>query len=349
MSAWPLAAPPPPPGSDRGSGAPSFAVVIPAFQATATLPRAVESVLAQTVAPAEIVVCDDGSTDDVAGTLAPYGERVRLVQRDNGGEAAAKNTAVGAASAEWVAVLDADDAYLPEYLEAIGAAVAARPDLDAVTCDAWMEVGGRRVRRVYSGGFRFAADDQRRAILHRNFVFGLAAVRRGAWLAAGGFDERIRLMSDWDFFVRLVLGGSRIGCVPTPLAVYSVSDSSLSADRPGMLAGRMEILHKAAVREDLSTEERAVVADSIAETRPLLARERALHALRARDAGATRAALRAAVVPGQPIRTRLKFTGAALAAPVAGRLLRQRPARSAGGTALPTAGADPTAPADARR
>ena len=73
--------------------------------------------------------------------------------------------------------VDADDVYLPERIQALGQLAAARPDLDILTTDAFLEVGRHRLRRCYGDAFPFVVDDQRSGILERNFIFGLAAVR----------------------------------------------------------------------------------------------------------------------------------------------------------------------------
>ena len=107
-----------------------------AFQAAETIGEAVESALAQTLPPHEIIICDDGSTDDIGGAIARFGERVRLLRQEHRGPGAAKQTASEAASGEFVVVLDADDTFHPRRLEALGEAAAARPDLDLLTTDA---------------------------------------------------------------------------------------------------------------------------------------------------------------------------------------------------------------------
>ena len=89
-------------------------------------------------------------------------------------------------------------------------------------------------------------DDQRGAILERNFVFGLAAVRRELLLAAGGFDHSLRYATDWDLWCRLILDGSRVGLVAEPLARYRLRRASLSAQRGALLRGRCRVLEKAA-------------------------------------------------------------------------------------------------------
>src|SRR5881275_1251466 len=254
-----------PPAENVGPGnVPSFSIIIAAYQVADVIGEAIDSALAQTAPPLEVVVCDDGSTDDLDAALGPYRDRIVFVRKENGGEASAKNAAARAASGDFVAILDADDVYFPERLEALGELAAARPDLDILTTDAYLELDGVRRRRVYEGGWTFETEDQRRAILQRNFVFGLAAVRRERLLAAGGFDERIRWTTDWDCWARLILDGARAGAVAEPLALYRLRDSSLSADRAKLVAGRLRTLENAASHSSLNEAERGVVAASIA-------------------------------------------------------------------------------------
>ena len=195
MTTHPLLAPEP--AEPVASGlVPTFSILIPAYQAAGVVGEALASVFAQTVPPHEVIVCDDASTDDLDAAVAPFRNRIVLVSRaTNGGEAAAKNDGARAASGDFVAILDADDVYLPTRLAALGELAATRPDLDILTTDAYLERAGERLRRCYEDDWPFETVDQRRGILERNFVFGLAAVRRERLLAVGGFDETIRWTS----------------------------------------------------------------------------------------------------------------------------------------------------------
>src|SRR5919197_5607580 len=106
---------------------PSFSVIIPAYQAASTVGDAVSSALAQTYPAHEVIVVDDGSTDDLAGALSTFAGRIRLIRKENGGAASARNAGVAAAEGEFVAFLDADDVYGPRRLEVLGELVAAPP------------------------------------------------------------------------------------------------------------------------------------------------------------------------------------------------------------------------------
>ena len=330
----PFVVPPAPAGVSAAATAPSFSVIVAAYQAAVFVGDAVDSALVQTLPPLEVVVVDDGSTDDIAGALRRFGDRVRLLRQENGGAASARNLAVQAARGDFVVILDADDVFLPDRLEAMAELCRARPDLDVVTTDALLEVDGRSFRRAYELGNTFEVEDQRRAILRRNFVFGLCAVRRSALLAAGGFDASIARTEDWDLWIRMVLSGSRIGLVDQPLARYRLRADSLSADRVLLLRGRCQTLAKTLHNPLLREDERRVVRESLDTQRRALELAEARLALLARRDDARRRALRIAVGRGHPLATRLKSAASALAPRWAARRLE----RDGGAAARASAG-----------
>jgi GT2 family glycosyltransferase len=321
---WPVLVPPPPPqGHALSAVAPTFSVVVAAYQAEATIVEALDSVLTQTEPALEVVVCDDGSTDGTAARLSGYGSRIRVVRQPNRGEAAAKNTAVAAARGEYVVVLDADDVFLPRRLEALAWLATRRPDLDVLTTDAIVEADGQPVRHAYHSGWTFPVVDQRAAILSRNFVFGLAAVRRERWLAVGGFDEAVSRTADWDFWMRLVLSGSRVGLVDAPLARYRLSSTTLSADRTRLVAARVQVLTRAAARDDLSPQERATALEAVGRQRRDLALRVADQSLAAGGWHARTRNIGIVFSRGVPPRRRLR-AAVAVASPALARKWRRR-------------------------
>jgi hypothetical protein len=282
-----------------------------------------------------VIVCDDGSTDDIEGALAAYRERIIFLRKENGGEASAKNAAARAASGEFVVILDADDVFLPERLAALGELAAARPDLDILTTDATLEVDGEVVRRCYTDAFRFEVADQRRAILGENFIFGLAAARRARLLDVGGFDEAIRWTADWDCWLRMIRSGSQAGLVAEPLARYRLTPGSLSSQRERHIEGRLMTLAKAARRSDLTPSERGIVERSVTYNRQALALARARAALLERRGDRRSCSLAVALGRGFGLRTRLKALGAAVAPDRARDKLRRQPLETTGGVVLP--------------
>lgn len=330
MTAHPILAPPVR-DPQRAGAAPSFSILIAVHQGADCIAEALESALGQTLAPLEVVVCDDGSTDDLDAALEPFVHEIVLLRQENRGEAAAKNAAARAAHGEFVVILDADDLFAPTRLEALAQLAIERPDLDVLTTNAVLEVDGEVVRRCYTAGLPFEVVDQRHAILERNFIFGLAAVRRTLLLDAGGFDERIRYATDWDLWIRLILGGAAVGLVDAPLARYRLRRTSLSAQRALLMAGRVQVLHKAAERDDLSVAERRVVERSLAVGRRDLALAQAREALLEGRSDARRRALAVALGRGQSARSRIKAAATALAPGVARRRLAPRPRETTGG------------------
>jgi glycosyltransferase involved in cell wall biosynthesis len=309
--------------------APSLSVVIAAYQAAETIGEAVASALEQTLPPLEVIVCDDASTDDIEGALAPLAGRVTLIRRErNGGVAAARNEAVRAASGEFVVVLDADDVFMPQRLEALAALASARPDLDILATDALLEVDGKTIRRAYDGTFVFEVEDQRLAILRYNFIQH-PAVRRTVWLDAGGHDESIKWTEDWELWVRLILAGARAGLVTEPLLLYRLNPASLSANQAQMRRGELMTLERtAAAGHHLSTEERLALSRAVDKHRRAATLEEFREAL-ARGAPDARRCARAVVGgKGYGWLTRIKAGAAAVFPGMPGMVLRRRQRRA---------------------
>jgi hypothetical protein len=234
---------------------PSFSIVITAYEAAGTIAAAVDSALSQTHPVQEVIVVDDGSTDDLAGAVRPYGDRIEVIRRENGGGAAARNTGWRAASGDFMAVLDADDAYHPRRLEAIAALAAARPELDLVTTDARLVVDGEGVG-TFATHTPFVDDGQRTAIFETCFVGGWPAIRLSRLESIGGFDESFRIAYDWDCWLRAILDGAVAGCSEEPYYDYVLHQGSLSANRAPSMWERARLLEKAAVDPNLQEDER---------------------------------------------------------------------------------------------
>jgi Glycosyl transferase family 2 len=314
---------------------PTFSVVVAAYQVADVIGEALESLRAQTLPPLEVIVCDDGSTDELEGALAPWGNEIVLIRKENGGEASAKNAAAARARGDFIAILDADDVYLPGRLAALAELAQARPDLDILTTDAYLVANGVTVRNNYDDTWRFEVEDQRRAILQRNFVFGHAAVRRTRFVEHGGFDESIRWTTDWDLWLRMIVSGSAAGCVDEPLALYRLRETSLTAQRRDLLLGKLATLEKARANPELREDDLPVLARALASYRRDLALLDLRTAVAAGTPDARRRALEVARGSGYGLRRRLEAAVMAALPGAAARLLRHRAARTwvgAGGT-----------------
>lgn len=304
---------------------PTFSIVIPAYQAAATIGEAVGSALAQSVPPLEVIVCDDGSTDALEEALAPYRDAVRLIRKDHGGVASTRNAGARAAQGDFVLVLDADDVLLPRKLEVLTTLAMARPDLDLLSTDVFFEHGGRRADR-FNAANQFAVHDQRTAIFGR-FV-GWPAVRRERLLEAGGFDESLRTGSDWECWLRLLLSGATAGLYDEPLSVYRLHDTSLTAPRVHTLWDRVRLLEKAQDHPCLRAAERPILRRAVASARARAAAAEAEEALRDDRPDRRRRALAVVRARDVPVRVRLRAGAAWLAPGLAGAWLRRSSRRS---------------------
>jgi cellulose synthase/poly-beta-1,6-N-acetylglucosamine synthase-like glycosyltransferase len=303
---------------------PSFSVIVAAYQVADVIGDALRSIQQQSLQPLEVIVCDDGSTDDLGRALAPFRGAITLVQKENGGEASAKNAAAAAAQGDFLAILDADDVYFPRRLEAFSELAQSRPDLDILTSDGILVANGKELRHVYDGSWRFETEDQRRAILQRNFIFGLAAVRRTTFEEHGGFDESIRWTTDWDLWLRMILRGSRAGCVSEPLALYRLREQGLTSQRRQLLLGKLATLTKARTLPDLQDAERRTLDTSIEGVTRDLALLDLKRAIREAAPDARDRAVAVARSRAYAGRTRLFAVALALAPHAARRVLNRR-------------------------
>jgi hypothetical protein len=318
--------------------APTFSVVIAAYQVADVISDCIESVIRQTLPAREIIVVDDGSTDGLEEVVRPYGDVTYLRRARNGGAAAAMNTGARAATGDYVVFIGSDDVFAPERLEALSELACARPDLDILSTDADVEVNGRPFRRFHDETYPFVVADQRRAIIEGNFVFGHTAVGRERFLAVGGFDETIRWTSDWELWARMILEGSSIGIVDEPLATYRLREKSLSSQRLDQTRGMVATLTRIQSHPSLTDSERNLVSAQIARCRRAVMLGEARLALLNRAVDARRRLLRVAVTPGYPIPTRLRALSAAAVPSLARRRIVQEHEQrwvGAGGVSVP--------------
>lgn len=206
-------------------------VVVPAYNRAAVLPRCIGSVRAQSgVAPAELIVVDDHSSDETAAVADALGARV-IRQPSNRGAWAARNAGLQATECEWVAFLDSDDEWLPDHLAHLWE-----------LRDGHVLVGSSSLNRG-EGSHRFHGLVGRRPVVLRSpdiligtlnvFSASASMVRREVALAVGGFDEWWGV-EDFDLWVRLIEQHSAI-CSPRVTVIYHVHDEQLSLHTERML------------------------------------------------------------------------------------------------------------------
>jgi hypothetical protein len=226
-------------------GAPRVSVVIPVFNLRTFLPEAIESVLAQTV-PADVletVVVDDGSTDGSGEVAARYAPRVRLLRQPNRGLPAARNAGLRATAAPFLTFLDADDRLLPEKLATELAVLDAHPETGLVY-SGWHFIDETGRRLPQRGWSREEGDVLPRLVLGNLIHPHAALVRREAVERAGGFDERLTSVEDWDLWLRLSRAGLRWRLVDRPLAEYRIRPGAMHENAARMLENRLHVLDR---------------------------------------------------------------------------------------------------------
>ena len=214
---------------------PLVTVVIPTYNRAKVILRALETAFAQTYRNLEIIVVDDGSTDDTAAVLAPYWERIHYIHQSNQGASSARNRGIQEAQGEYIAFLDSDDEWLPAKLERQIELLEAQPDLSFVACLSTNE------KRTYAGYDDHASQFMRFIIQPFTQNMTRYVVRRDSLLKYGVFDTSIQGPEDWELWLRLLQQGCRFGYVPEPLMVYISSDDSISSRPYAMLLGEAVI------------------------------------------------------------------------------------------------------------
>jgi glycosyltransferase involved in cell wall biosynthesis len=242
---------------------PTFSVVVAAFNAEQRIGDAMRSVLAQRYRDLELIVVDDGSTDEtaaVAERLAMDDGRARVIRQRNQGTVAARNAGLGAAAGSHVSFLDDDDVWLPGYLERVARGFRRVENAGLVHSDAWvMEAESGRVGRL-TALQRFAGPIRRleaapppdrceRALLRIDFVTTCGAtVSRRALDAVGALDPAIRGADDWDLWLRVVGAGFRAVRIDEPLTVLRKRTDSVGADSLMMARNARAVLERALQR-----------------------------------------------------------------------------------------------------
>jgi len=206
---------------------PRVSIVIPTYNRSNIVRRAIDSVLAQSFTDLEILVVDDGSTDDTRAALAGYPERVRYVHQENGGPAAARNHGMRLARGEYIGFLDSDDAYLQGNVEAHLRVFERHPDAGLVYCGIEiLDRDGKRLKDV------LPSPEDRGLVLERliryNFITSSTVLmRRAAMEFAGPMSTRLWFAEDWYYWLR-VASRFPIEFVNEVLVRYQRSAVSLS-------------------------------------------------------------------------------------------------------------------------
>jgi len=197
---------------------PLLSVIIPTYNRARFIAEAIDSVLAQTYTNFELIVVDDGSTDNTRQVLQPYMNRIRYIFQENAGCSTARNTGLKEAKGEWIAYLDSDDIWMPEKLQTQVEDVCSFPDVCAHSINTliYRDHIGKEVDIFSFTGFN-AEYRQERGFIERpllpqiKFGFGwpqCMLTKKQILVKAGAFDNELRLWQDMDAFYRVAALGN---------------------------------------------------------------------------------------------------------------------------------------------
>ncbi|MGL5059128.1 MAG: glycosyltransferase [Microcoleus sp.] len=230
---------------------PRVSVIIPTYNSAAYIVKAIESVFNQTYKNWEIIVVDDGSTDNTGEVLAPYLDLIQYIYQDNQGAAAARNRACEAAKGEFLAFLDADDLFLPEKLEKQIACFDADPTLDLVQTG-WVIVGknGEWIYEV-TPWKEEPKLDLAAFVFYKSVRPSAMLLRREWWERIGGFDGRFPPTEDLDFVLRLAVKGCNCVWLKEILTCYRQHENNLMANGSKLIKSMEIVMEQFFARSDL--------------------------------------------------------------------------------------------------
>jgi glycosyltransferase involved in cell wall biosynthesis len=206
--------------------------IIPAFNAAATLPAALDSALAQDFEGQEIIVVNDGSTDDTAAILSSYGARITVIHQSNQGQPTARNVAIERAAGHYIAFLDADDVWYPSRLSETVAVLERSPAATVVFSDYdRIDQAGALIQRSTVPASLAHAPSMDEILSHWwPIAPTTVTMPRSIWSRCGGFHIEATGFEDLYFFI-LARECGEFEYLPEPLAAFRLSNPEVGPDK----------------------------------------------------------------------------------------------------------------------
>jgi glycosyltransferase involved in cell wall biosynthesis len=266
---------------------PAVSVIMPAYKSAAYIAESLDSVFAQTFTDFEVIVVNDGSpdTEELERVLVPYRSRIVYLKQENRGVSAARNTAIRAARAPLVAMLDPDDLWEPDYLAVQIEAMLADPTLDMIYPNALIFGDGAHAGKTYMEVNPSDGEVTFERLLRQECVIVIYVIaRRDAIIDAGWFDETLSRSEDFDLWLRILGRGGRIAYHRRVLARYRRHPGSLSSDPVLMAHNIVRVLDKAGQTLELDEGQRELLAHARARFHATLRLEEGKRAFMSGDA-----------------------------------------------------------------
>lgn len=220
---------------------PRVSVVIPCYNHAHYLGDAIRSVLNQTYSDFEVIVIDDGSSDNTRQVAESFGDQVRYIHQDNAGLSAARNTGILAAQGDLIALLDADDLYEASFLQVIADRFVWHPDVDAVYCGFRFVDGGNKPL-PQPGDKVYPPEKLYHGLLKGNFLVPASmVVYKYCYETEGLFDTGLTAVEDWDRWLKIAKKYKVLG-ISDRLVRYRIVHESMSSNPERMLSNRLTVI-----------------------------------------------------------------------------------------------------------
>jgi glycosyltransferase involved in cell wall biosynthesis len=246
----------------KAAGSPKVSIIIPSYNTAHFIGETLDSICAQTFNDYEVIVINDGSpdTEQLERVLRPYQDLIIYRVKPNGGLSSARNAGIELARGQYIALLDSDDVWEPDYLAVQVAALDADPSVEVSYANAMIFGDSLDAGKDYMSIFPSKGEVTFQSLVQMECnVLVSALIRRKALDRVGLFDESLRTNEDFDMWLRIVQSGGRFIYHRRPLWRYRKRGGALSADPVVMWAGALRVLEKARRELDLSAADRAVV------------------------------------------------------------------------------------------
>lgn len=294
-------------GSPRGGRSPVVSVIIPAYNTARYIGEALDSVFDQTFRDCEVIVVNDGSPDtaDLEAVLQKYGNQIRYFKQENRGPASARNTGMRHAKGQFLVFLDGDDIWLPDFLTDMLDFLEKNPFIDMACADCvyfgdpkWEGTSWQSLHPLES-----PVTFEKLLPTHGGACMFVALLRKDTVLKVGFFDEELRILEDYHYWMRLVYHGGKLAYVPRILGKRRMHPGSLTY-KGEILPYAVDALQRLSAIIAPGTTEASLVQKELAFTRSRLALREGKRKLVAHDYEGARKHLSEAytAVPSRKIR-----------------------------------------------
>ena len=252
---------------------PAVSIIMPSYNVAQFIDDALRSVFAQTFTDYEVIVVNDGApdTEELERVLEPYRERIVYIKQENRGLSGARNTAIRAARAPLIALLDPDDIWEPNYLAVQVAAMQSDPTIDVLYPNATLFGSPLDAGRKFMDLSPSEGEVTFESLLRQRCTVMISVIaRRETIMRVGMFDESLRSVEDFDLWLRIIKAGGRIAYHRQAVVRYRRRPGSLSSDPVWMYQHALQVLDKAERTLDLVPAERAVLEETRARFRASL-------------------------------------------------------------------------------